>query len=131
MTYEELSSKLENVVRERSSNKNPMYYHALKDYTWSKIVCALANGKEPDAKDWDYVCGVKNRRSSSIQSVSAPTKLNNQSLPDEVINMIDDGVKVMDILDKYRDTIPNLHKLLSKAVIDKGFRVEGFYIRKD
>lgn len=112
-------------VKERESHKNPMYYHALMNYSWSKIACALLSGQQPEQSDVDYVCGVKKVRSTTTPGTS---------LPKDVAKAIEDGsivnIRVMDILDKYRESVPNIHNLLSKALVDNGYAVKGFNIVK-
>ncbi len=107
--YNELTEE----VKERSKHKNPMYYQALTQLRWARIVCALISGGEPSDEDVDAVCGIKLARQVSTPHVELKVK---------------EGDNVMDILDKYRD-VPNIHDKLHAAVKQAGLVVEGFYIR--
>jgi hypothetical protein len=42
-----------------------------------------------------------------------------------------DGANVMDVLNRYRDTVPDIHDRLKQAVKDAGFIIKGFYIHAD
>ena len=110
--------QLEAEVAQRTGHKNPMYYAAVNNLRWCRIVSDLLNNMTPDMNDVEAVCGVKQPRTT--QPVS------NIDLTKEIAP----GVNVMDILNKYRDIEPDIHNKLSKAVKDAGYVVDGFYIRK-
>lgn len=109
--------QLSDEVSKRAGHKNPMYYKALENYRWCRIVHALLNGDQPAVGDIEAVCGVKAARTSTTQ----PDVLS--LLREEVV----EGVNVMDIINRHRD-IPNVHDLLKQAIADEGYVVEGFYI---
>lgn len=111
-------TQLKEEVDQRSKHKNPMYYTAVNNLRWCRIVNDLLNGMTPDISDIEAVCGVKQPRTT--QPVS------NIDLTKEIAP----GVNVMDILNKYRDIEPDIHNKLSKAVKDAGYVVQGFYIRE-
>lgn len=110
--------QLEDEVKQRSGHKNPMYYAAVNNLRWCRIVSDLLNNMTPDISDIEAVCGVKQPRTTQPAS--------NIDLTKEIAP----GVNVMDILNKYRDIEPDIHNKLSKAVKDAGYVVQGFYIRK-
>lgn len=111
-------AQLEEEVQARSKHKNPMFYAALNNLRWCRIVDDLLNGITPDPADVNAVCGVKQTRNTQPSS--------NIDLTKEIAP----GVNVMDILNKYRDIEPDIHNKLSKAVKDAGYVVQGFYIRE-
>lgn len=110
--------QLEEEVQTRSKHKNPMFYAALNNLRWCRIVDDLLNGIAPDPNDVNAVCGVKQARTTQPSS--------NINLTKEIAP----GVNAMDILNKYRDIEPDIHNKLSKAVKDAGYVVQGFYIRE-
>lgn len=114
---EDRLKQLEEEVQARSKHKNPMYYAAVNNLRWCRIVSDLLNGMTPDISDVEAVCGVKQPRTTQPAS--------NINLTKEIAP----GVNVMDILNKYRDIEPDIHNKLSKAIEDAGYVVQGFYIR--
>lgn len=108
-------TQLKEEVDERSKHKNPMYYAALNNYRWCSIVVALMERQWPMDNEIEAVCGVKQARQDSIAL--------------DLTSYIHDGANVMDVLNKYRDTVPDIHDRLKQAVKDAGFIVKGFYIR--
>lgn len=115
---EDRLAQLEEEVQARSKHKNPMYYAAVNNLRWCRIVSDLLNNMTPDIGDVEAVCGVKQARTTQPAS--------NIDLTKEIAP----GVNVMDILNKYRDIEPDIHNKLSKAVKDAGYVVQGFYIRE-
>lgn len=111
--------QLRGEVQERSKHKNPMYYTALNNLRWCSIVDALLNDQAPSGEDVNAVCGIKQARTTNPTSVSKV----------DLTPYIKDGAKVMDILDKYRDTIPDIHEQLRGVVQKMGYHIDGFYIR--
>ena len=107
-------SQLKAEVDERSKHKNPMYYKALENYRWCSMVMSLMEGDWPMDNEVEAVCGVKQPRQQSVSGLVLDVK---------------EGDNVMDILDKYRDTVPDIHDRLKEAVKQAGLVVEGFYIR--
>lgn len=116
---QERLTQLQEEVKQRSTHKNPMYYAALNNLRWCRIVSTLMNGGEPDIGDVEAVCGVKQAR------VSAGTG------DDSWKKMIKEGVNVMDILNKYREAVPDIHDRLEQEVANLGYKVQGFYIIKE
>lgn len=112
--------QLKEEVQARSKHKNPMYYAAVNNLRWCSIVSDLLNGMTPDIKEVEAVCGVKAERTSTTQRVS------NIDLSKEIAP----GINVMDILNKYRDTVPDIHDRLRQAITAAGFTINGFYIVK-
>ena len=111
-------TQLQEEVKQRSTHKNPMYYTALNNLRWCRIVDALMNGMEPTQEDVEAVCGVKQAR------VSVGTG------DDSWKKMIKEGANVMDILNKYREAVPDIHDRLEREVASLGYKVQGFYIIK-
>lgn len=109
--------QLEDEVKQRSSHKNPMYYAALNNLRWCNIVLTLMEGDWPIDEEVEAVCGVKAERTSTAQRV-------------DLAAYIKEGTNVMDILNKYRDTVPDIHDRLKQAVTAAGFTINGFYIVK-
>lgn len=114
----ELRNKLEAEVRTRSSHKNPMYYHALKDLNWCTVVCALLNNELPEQGAVDALLGVK-RPKEAVGGVD---------ITDTLVKLVKPGVNVMSILDKYRDTVPDIHDQLRRVINNQHLMVKGFYI---
>ena len=111
-------AQLEDEVQARSKHKNPMYYAAVNNLRWCRIVSDLLNGITPNPADIEAVCGVKQPRTTQ--------PISNIDLTKEIAP----GTNVMDILNKYRDIEPDIHNKLGKAVKDAGYVVQGFYIRE-
>lgn len=107
--------QLEDEVAQRSGHKNPMYYAAVNNLRWCRIVLTLMEGDWPMDEEIEAVCGVKQPRTT-------------QSL--DLTSYIKEGANVMDILNKYRDTVPDIHDRLKQAVTAAGFTINGFYIVK-
>lgn len=101
-------------VEERSKHKNPMYYKALENYRWCSIVMELMEGDWPMDNEVEAVCGVKVTRQQTVS---------------DLVLDIKEGDNVMEILNKYRDTVPDIHDRLQAAVKQAGLVVEGFYVR--
>lgn len=101
-------------VEERSKHKNPMYYKALENYRWCSIVMELMEGDWPMDNEVEAVCGVKVTRQQTVSDLVLDVK---------------EGDNVMEILNKYRDTVPDIHDRLQAAVKQAGLVVEGFYVR--
>lgn len=118
--FEQRLELLEKETSERSRHKNPQYYHVLKDTTWCRIVVALLKNTAPSEDDINYVLGIRSKQRCST------------TLPEDVLNAVKDGsitkMNVMDILDKYRDTVPNLHSMLQNALKEAGYVCKGFHI---
>lgn len=110
-------TQLQEEVKQRSTHKNPMYYAAVNNLRWCRIVNALMNGGEPDTGDVEAVCGVKQARSVTPGD-------------DSWKKMIKEGTNVMDILNKYREAVPDIHDRLEQEVANLGYKVQGFYIIK-
>ena len=110
--------QLEEEVTQRSSHKNPMYYAAVNNLRWCRIVLTLMKGDWPMDEEIEAVCGVKQSRTT--QPVS------NIDLTKEIAP----GINVMDILNKYRESVPDIHDRLKQAVTAAGFTINGFYIVK-
>ena len=110
--------QLEEEVTQRSSHKNPMYYAAVNNLRWCRIVLTLMKGDWPMDEEIEAVCGVKQPRTT--QPVS------NIDLTKEITP----GTNVMDILNKYRESVPDIHDRLKQAVTAAGFTINGFYIVK-
>ena len=115
---QERLTQLQEEVKQRSTHKNPMYYAALNNLRWCRIVNTLMDGGEPDIGDVEAVCGVKQAR------VSSGTE------DDSWKKMIKEGANVMDILNKYREAVPDIHDRLEQEVANLGYKVQGFYIIK-
>ena len=115
---QERLTQLQEEVKQRSTHKNPMYYAALNNLRWCRIVSTLMDGGEPDIGDVEAVCGVKQAR------VSVGTE------DDSWKKMIKEGANVMDILNKYREAVPDIHDRLEQEVANLGYKVQGFYIIK-
>ena len=115
---QERLTQLQEEVKQRSAHKNPMYYAALNNLRWCRIVSTLMDSGEPDIGDVEAVCGVKQAR------VSAGTE------DDSWKKMIKEGANVMDILNKYREAVPDIHDRLEQEVENLGYKVQGFYIIK-
>lgn len=111
-------TQLQEEVKQRSIHKNPMYYAALNNLRWCRIVDTLMNGGEPDIGDIEAVCGVKQARSTTLGD-------------DSWKKMIKEGANVMDILNKYREAVPDIHDRLEREVANLGYKVQGFYIIKE
>ena len=114
---QERLTQLQEEVKQRSTHKNPMYYAALNNLRWCRIVSTLMDGGEPDIGDVEAVCGVKQVRSSTTGD-------------DSWKKMIKEGANVMDILNKYREAVPDIHDRLEQEVANLGYKVQGFYIIK-
>ena len=114
---QERLTQLQEEVKQRSAHKNPMYYAALNNLRWCRIVHALMNGDEPDIGDVEAVCGVKQARTDPKGDESWK-------------KMIKEGANVMDILNKYREAVPDIHDRLEQEVANLGYKVRGFYIIK-
>lgn len=114
---QERLTQLQEEVKQRSTHKNPMYYAALNNLRWCRIVSTLMDGGEPDIGDVEAVCGVKQARS-------------NPEGDDSWKKMIKEGANVMDILNKYREAVPDIHDRLEQEVANLGYKVQGFYIIK-
>ena len=110
--------QLEEEVTQRSSHKNPMYYAAVNNLRWCRIVLTLMERDWPMDEEIEAVCGVKQPRTT--QSIS------NIDLTKEITP----GTNVMDILNKYRESVPDIHDRLKQAVTAAGFTINGFYIVK-
>ena len=109
--------QLEDEVSQRSKHKNPMYYAAVNNLRWCSIVLTLMEGDWPEDSEIEAVCGIKAERTSTTQRVN-------------LASYIKEGANVMDILNKYRDTVPDIHDKLKQAVTAAGFTINGFYIVK-
>lgn len=114
---QERLTQLQEEVKQRSAHKNPMYYAALNNLRWCRIVNTLMDGGEPDIGDVEAVCGVKQARPSPKGD-------------DSWKKMIKEGANVMDILNKYREAVPDIHDRLEQEVANLGYKVQGFYIIK-
>lgn len=114
---QERLTQLQEEVKQRSTHKNPMYYTALNNLRWCRIVSTLMDGGEPDIGDVEAVCGVKQARPSLKGD-------------DSWKKMIKEGANVMDILNKYREAVPDIHDRLEQEVANLGYKVQGFYIIK-
>ena len=66
----------------------------------------------------EAVCGVKQPRTAQ--------PISNIDLTKEIAP----GTNVMDILNKYRESVPDIHDRLKQAVTAAGFTINGFYIVK-
>lgn len=106
--------QLKEEVDERSKHKNPMYYAALNNYRWCSIVVTLMEGQWPMDSEIEAVCGVKQVRSSTTQL--------------DLTKLVKPGVNVMDIINKYRESVPDIHDQLKRAIEQQHLRVKGFYI---
>ena len=115
---QERLKQLEEEVTQRSSHKNPMYYAAVNNLRWCRIVLTLMERDWPVDEEIEAVCGVKQTRTT--QPVS------NIDLTKEIAP----GTNVMDILNKYRESVPDIHDRLKRAVTAAGFTINGFYIVK-
>lgn len=109
--------QLKEEVAQRSSHKNPMFYAALNNLRWCTIVMELMEGDWPMDNEVEAVCGVKQPRTT-------------QSANLDFSKYIKEGANVMDVLNKYRDTVPDIHDKYRKAIEDAGYVVKGFYICK-
>lgn len=109
--------QLEEEVAQRSSHKNPMYYAAVNNLRWCRIVLTLMEGGWPMDEEVEAVCGVKQPRTT-------------QSANLDFSKYIKEGTNVMDILNKYRESVPDIHDRLKQAVTAAGFTINGFYIVK-
>lgn len=93
------------------------------NYSWSRICVALLNDEEPSEDDVNYVCGVRRSKQAPMPSTTLPKSLQ---------DAIDDGsittMNVMDILDRYRDSVPGFHDLLQSALKEAGYVCRGFSI---
>lgn len=116
---QERLTQLQEEVKQRSTHKNPMYYAALNNLRWCRIVHALMDGGEPDIGDVEAVCGVKQARTITTGTGDDSWK-----------KMIKEGANVMDILNKYREAVPDIHDRLEQEVANLGYKVQGFYIIK-
>ena len=110
--------QLEEEVAQRSSHKNPMYYAAVNNLRWCRIVLTLMEGDWPMDGEIEAVCGVKQSRTTQ--------PISNIDLTKEIAP----GTNVMDILNKYRESVPDIHDRLKQAVTAAGFTINGFYIVK-
>ena len=110
--------QLEEEVTRRSSHKNPMYYAAVNNLRWCRIVLTLMKGDWPVDEEIEAVCGVKQTRTTQ--------PISNIDLTKEIAP----GTNVMDILNKYRESVPDIHDRLKQAVTAAGFTINGFYIVK-
>lgn len=110
--------QLEEEVTQRSSHKNPMYYAAVNNLRWCRIVLTLMEGDWPVDEEIEAVCGVKQSRTTQ--------PISNIDLTKEIAP----GTNVMDILNKYRESVPDIHDRLKQAVTAAGFTINGFYIVK-
>lgn len=115
---QERLTQLQEEVKQRSTHKNPMYYAAVNNLRWCRIVSTLMNGGEPDIGDVEAVCGVKQARTITTGGDDSWKK------------MIKEGANVMDILNKYREAVPDIHDRLEQEVANLGYKVQGFYIIK-
>lgn len=109
-------TQLKEEVAERSKHKNPMYYAALNNFRWCGIVVALMEGDWPMDSEVEAVCGVKQAHTSTTD------------LSGELTKLVKPGANVMTILDKYRDTVPDIHDQLKRVIEQLHYKVEGFYI---
>lgn len=109
-------TQLKEEVDERSKHKNPMYYAALNNFRWCSIVVTLMEGQWPMDSEIEAVCGVKQARTTSPASNIDLTKL------------VKPGVNVMDIINKYRDTVSDIHDQLKRVIEQQHLKVKGFYI---
>lgn len=110
--------QFEDEVEQRAKHKNPMYYAAVNNLRWCRIVLTLMEGGWPIDEEIEAVCGVKQSRTTQPGTSIDLSKY------------IKEGANVMDILNKYRDTVPDIHDQLKQAVTAAGFTVNGFYIVK-
>lgn len=114
----ELRDSLAEEVQERSTHKNPMYYHALKDLHWANVVCSLLQNQLPPQSDVDALLGIKQSREQASTT----------DLSSVLAKQVAPGVNVMTILDKYRDTVPDIHDQLKRVIEQQHLKVKGFYI---
>lgn len=114
--------QLEEEVTQRSSHKNPMYYAAVNNLRWCRIVLTLMKGDWPMDKEIEAV----NRSRMRCQTNTYTQPISNIDLTKEIAP----GTNVMDILNKYRESVPDIHDRLKQAVTAAGFTINGFYIVK-
>jgi hypothetical protein len=112
---QELVSKYEKEVKERSSHKNPMFYTAVRNLQWAQCLLAAVKGEEMPQQAFDAICGIKSKVHTSLSE-------------DERL-AVHEGDNVMDILNKNRD-IPQLHDKIEAKIKQAGLVTEGFYLRR-
>ena len=110
--------QLEDEVEQRAKHKNPMYYAAVNNLRWCRTVLTLMEGNWPIDEEIDTLCG--NKQPHTPQPGASI----------DLSKYIKEGANVMDVLNKYRDTVPDIHNQLEQAVTAAGFTVNGFYIVK-
>lgn len=121
MSIDELVTKYETEVRERSVKKNPQYYHALRNLQWSRCLQAALNNQELPEDDWVALCGEKAPRGSGTCS-GRVFKFDPKP-----------GDKVLELLDKARagTTTPvadKMHEQFEEALKKNKCHVEGLYV---
>lgn len=121
MTIEELVTKYETEVRERSVKKNPQYYHALRNLQWSRCLQAALNNRALPEDDWSALCGEKTSGSSSGRAFKFNPK---------------PGDNVLELLDKARASTSTpvadkMHEQFEEALKKNKCHVEGFYVVSD
>lgn len=123
MTIDELVAKYDAEVRERSTHKNPQYYHALRNLQWSRCLQAALNNSPLPTDDWSALCGEKSSKSAGSGSAT----FNFDPKP---------GDKVLDLLDKARKRTSTpvsdrMHDQFEEALRRNHCHVEGFYVVAD
>ncbi len=124
MNIDELVAKYEAEVRERSTHKNPQYYHALRNLQWSRCLQAALSNQPLPGDDWSALCGEKPSRRGSM---SASTSFNFDPKP---------GDKVLDLLDEARSRTSTpvsdrMHEQFEEALRRNHCHVDGFYVVAD
>lgn len=120
MSIDELVTKYENEVRERSVKKNPQYYHALRNLQWSRCLQAALNNRALPEDDWAALCGEKAPRGSGHAFKFDPKP----------------GDKVLELLDKARASTATpvadkMHEQFEEALKKNKCHVEGMYVVSD
>lgn len=119
---EELVTKYETEVRERSVKKNPQYYHALTNYRWAICLQAALNNEPLPEDAFNALCGVKSKNSGP-----AKNKFNFNPKP---------GDRVLDILNEARSRTntpveDRMHEEFEEALRQNKCHVEGMYVVSD